>query len=91
MRETLRLAPPITARSTSALEDTFLVGGDGNPENPVNKKYAVKKDQYISVQAVPMMRDPRVWGDDAEIFRPERMMGGNFEKLPVRRWSSLSH
>jgi hypothetical protein len=29
------------------------------------------------------MKDPGVWGEDAEDFKPERMLDGKFEALPV--------
>jgi hypothetical protein len=29
------------------------------------------------------MRDPAVWGEDAQEFKPERMLDGKFEALPV--------
>jgi cytochrome P450/NADPH-cytochrome P450 reductase len=29
------------------------------------------------------MRDPAVWGEDAEEFKPDRMLDGRFEALPV--------
>lgn len=84
MRETLRLSPTAPIRTIGALSDTILIGGDGDASNPANKRYEVKAGQMISVQAVPAMRDTRVWGEDAEEFRPERMLGGKFEALPVR-------
>jgi cytochrome P450 / NADPH-cytochrome P450 reductase len=33
-----------------------------------------------------VQRDPAVFGDDAEEFKPERMTGGNFGKLPSNAW-----
>lgn len=83
MRESLRLAPPAPTRGVCPKDDTYLVGGDGNINNPENKKYFIKKDQTIIIHPILSMRDPRVWGEDAEEFRPERMLDGNFEKLPV--------
>ena len=84
MRETLRLTPSAPNRSCAPYEDIELIGGDGDPNNPANKKYLVKKDTLLTIHADLMMKDPLVWGEDAEVFRPERMMGGAFEKLPVR-------
>ncbi|KAJ7674373.1 cytochrome P450 [Mycena rosella] len=76
MRETLRLAATAPMRTTAPLEDTTLGGG----------KYAVKKDTSIAIQAWEMHRDPKVWGDDAEEFQPERMLDGKFEALPPNAW-----
>ncbi|KAJ7579303.1 fatty acid hydroxylase [Mycena floridula] len=76
MRESMRLCPPVPMRSTSAIEDTTLAGG----------KYAVKAGATIIVQNYIAQRDPKVWGDDAEEFRPERMLDGKFEALPPNAW-----
>ncbi|KAJ6474020.1 fatty acid hydroxylase [Mycena vitilis] len=76
MRETLRLAAPAPLRSAAPIADTTLGGG----------KYAIKKGTTIVIQAWEMQRDPKVWGDDAEEFRPERMMDGKFEALPPNAW-----
>lgn len=73
MRETLRLQPPASARGVSSAEDTTLANG----------KYAIKADTSIMVQNWVAMRDPAVWGEDALAFRPERMLDGKFEALPV--------
>ena len=73
MRETLRLQPPASARGIYSLEDTTLLNG----------KYAIKKGATLVAQNWVAMRDPAVWGEDALAFRPERMMDGKFEALPV--------
>ncbi|KAI0075350.1 bifunctional P-450/NADPH-P450 reductase [Panus rudis PR-1116 ss-1] len=76
LRETLRLAPTAPARTVAPLEDTTLKGG----------KYFVQKDQAITLNIYMIHRDPAVWGDDAEEFRPERMLDGKFEALPPNAW-----
>ncbi|KAL0564092.1 hypothetical protein V5O48_017963 [Marasmius crinis-equi] len=76
MRESLRLAPTASGRAVTALEDTTLANG----------KYAVKAGTTLSVITWVMQRDLAVWGDDANEFRPERMMDGKFEALPPNAW-----
>ncbi|KAG7093355.1 hypothetical protein E1B28_007036 [Marasmius oreades] len=76
MRETLRLSPTAPMRAVTPLEDTTLLNG----------KYAVKAGQPISVNSWMLHRDPAVWGDDANDFRPERMLDGKFETLPPNSW-----
>ncbi|KAF7312594.1 Fatty acid hydroxylase [Mycena indigotica] len=76
MRETLRLCPPAPIRSAASLEDTTIGNG----------KYALKKGSRVVILVWQMHRDPKVWGDDAEEFRPERMMDGKFEALPPNAW-----
>ncbi|KAF8217433.1 fatty acid hydroxylase [Mycena galopus ATCC 62051] len=76
MRETLRITSTVPIRSTTPLEDTTIGGG----------KYAIKKGTNILIQAWELHRDPAVWGDDADEFRPERMLDGKFEALPPNAW-----
>ncbi|KAJ7740485.1 fatty acid hydroxylase [Mycena maculata] len=76
MHEALRLAPTAPMRSTMSLEDTTIGGG----------KYAIKKGAGIAISVWSMHRDPAVWGEDAEEFRPERMLDGKFEALPPNAW-----
>ncbi|KAJ7118363.1 bifunctional P-450/NADPH-P450 reductase [Mycena epipterygia] len=75
MRETLRLSPTAPIRVTSALQD-ITIGG----------KYAIKKGDNIAIDFSVMHKDPAVWGSDAEEFRPERMLDGKFEALPLNSW-----
>ena len=37
----------------------------------------------LVVQSWVAMRDPAVWGEDAGEFKPDRMLDGRFESLPV--------
>ncbi|KAJ6460262.1 fatty acid hydroxylase [Mycena sanguinolenta] len=76
MRETLRLAATAPMRSTQPLEDTTIGGG----------KYAIKKGTTIVIQTWELHRDPAIWGDDADEFRPGRMLDGKFEALPPNAW-----
>ncbi|CAL1708234.1 unnamed protein product [Somion occarium] len=76
MRETLRLAPTAPMRSAAPLEDTTLKNGT----------YAVEKNQPIVINIFVAHRDPKVWGEDAESFRPERMLDGKFEQLSPNAW-----
>ncbi|TFY58023.1 hypothetical protein EVJ58_g6664 [Rhodofomes roseus] len=76
LRESLRMGPAAPMRSVEASEDTTIGGG----------KYAVKKGQTVAVLTAQALRDPKVWGEDAEEFNPERMLGGKFEALPSNAW-----
>ena len=75
MRESLRLAPTAPQRGVSPKEDVIIEGKSG--------RYEVKKGTTIVLHVTHTMRDVSVWGEDAEEFKPERMLNGGFEKLPV--------
>lgn len=61
LSEALRLWPTAPAFSLYAKEDTSLAG-----------KYPMKRGDSVNVLIPKLHRDPQVWGDDAEAFRPER-------------------
>ncbi|USP74599.1 uncharacterized protein yc1106_01873 [Curvularia clavata] len=69
LRESLRLQPTAPSVGITAKEDTTIGG-----------KYAVKAGVPI-VALFPMIhRDPAAYGEDAEEFRPERMLDEEFEQ-----------
>ncbi|CDO72208.1 hypothetical protein BN946_scf184970.g60 [Trametes cinnabarina] len=80
MRESMRLGPTAPARSVAPLEDT-VIGG----------KYLVEKGTSIIINTYNAHRDPKVWGEDAEVFRPERMLDGKFEALPPNAWQPFGY
>jgi len=71
LRETLRVQGPISLIAVTPKEDTVI----GN-------KYRVKKGTGIIFNLPAFHQDPKVWGADAEVFRPERLLDGKFEALP---------
>lgn len=82
VRESLRLRPTAPA---------FSVGPhpDKNHEDPIligKGKYKIEKEDSIVLILSKAMRDPAVWGSDAEEFKPERMLDEEFEKLPKNSW-----
>ncbi|CAE6533625.1 unnamed protein product [Rhizoctonia solani] len=76
LKESLRLTPSIGEFIVTCDEDRVI--GDG--------KYLIKKDTIVAVMAHTIGRDSAVWGDDAEEFKPERMLDGKFEALPPKAW-----
>ncbi|KAJ5566005.1 hypothetical protein N7535_007643 [Penicillium sp. DV-2018c] len=87
MRETLRLKPtaPLIALHPHPVknkEDPVTLGGG---------KYVLGKDEPIVVNLSKMQRDPKVYGPDADEFKPERMLDENFEKLPKNAWKPFGN
>lgn len=87
MRETLRLKPtaPLIAVHPNP-EKT----GDG-PVTLGGGKYVLQKDEPIALVLGKMQRDPKVYGPDADEFRPERMLDEHFEKLPKNAWKPFGN
>ena len=50
-------------------------------------RYKVEPDEAIMVLFGKTQQDPAVYGEDAAEFRPERMLDGEFDKLPKGAWS----
>ncbi|KAF2196115.1 NADPH-cytochrome P450 reductase-like protein [Delitschia confertaspora ATCC 74209] len=69
LRETLRLNPTAPAVGLQANEDTTLGG-----------KYKLAKGDKIVAVFPKIHTDPLVYGEDAEAFRPERMLDEEFER-----------
>lgn len=62
-------------------EDPITIGGG---------KYLVKPGSRITMNLAKVQKDPKVYGDDAENFRPERMLDESFNKLPKNAWKVSS-
>ncbi|KAK0701590.1 cytochrome P450 [Lasiosphaeria miniovina] len=69
LRETLRLNPTIPIISLRARKDD-VIGG----------KYAISKDQIVLAFLAKTHLDPRVFGETASEFDPERMLDASFER-----------
>ncbi|ERS98334.1 hypothetical protein HMPREF1624_05118 [Sporothrix schenckii ATCC 58251] len=81
LRETLRLSPTAPGfargvRPENKEEHVTVAGG----------KYEIPRGAPVLCLLGKIQRDPKVWGDDADQFRPERMLDENFAKLPKNAW-----
>lgn len=72
LRETLRLCPSVPGMTVTPNADVEVLAG----------KYTIKRGQQLVLMFGPLQRDPAAYGDDADEFRPERMLDENFNKLP---------
>ncbi|KAG8629490.1 hypothetical protein KVT40_003355 [Elsinoe batatas] len=80
LREALRLHPTAPVFTVSAKEDE-VIGGE----------YMIKKGQPALCFLPKIQTDPEVYGDDANKFRPDRMMEENFAKLPPNAWKPFGN
>ncbi|KAK6225725.1 bifunctional P-450:NADPH-P450 reductase (cytochrome P450) [Colletotrichum tabaci] len=71
LREVLRHSAPIPAFAREVQGNEAVIGG----------KYRVKAGEQIVCFLAKSHLDPAVFGDDAEEFRPERMLDENFDRL----------
>lgn len=79
MKEALRLQHPVSLLTRFSTKDTVLGG-----------KYFIKQGQMVSGIWRHFHRDPKIWGKDADEFRPERMLDMNFQALPPNSWKPVS-
>ena len=70
LRETLRLSATIPVISVTAKKEEVLGG-----------KYRMKPGEDIALLLAKSQHDPRVFGDTAGDFVPERMLDENFDRL----------
>jgi cytochrome P450 / NADPH-cytochrome P450 reductase len=79
IRETLRFQGPISTFQLHPKNKDEVIGG----------KYLIPKTSVAQVILKGLHHDPKIWGDEADVFKPERMLDGGFENcLPM--FGSLS-
>lgn len=74
-----RLSSPISIVGLTSVKDQVLGG-----------KYFIPKDAKVNVLLKALHHDKKVWGDDVDDFRPERMLDGGFQNLPPNSWKPVS-
>ncbi|KAI0427039.1 cytochrome P450 [Xylaria sp. FL1042] len=80
IRETMRMQGAIGVLNIHPIEDT-VIGG----------KYRVSTDETLICNIQGLHHDRRVWGEDANVFRPERLLDGGWEKLPPNAWKPFGN
>ncbi|KAF4122179.1 Cytochrome P450 [Geosmithia morbida] len=83
VRESLRLGHPAPGFNLEPVPDE----GDTSPIQLAGGKYEIAHDQKVILVLAGVNRDPTYF-EDPLAFKPERMMGARFDKLPkgASRW-----
>lgn len=74
MRESLRMSPTSPAFAMKSLKPT---------EPTTLGEYVLNPDTTCMVWLNTIGRDPEVYGEDANVFKPERMMEPNLKNIPA--------
>jgi cytochrome P450/NADPH-cytochrome P450 reductase len=80
LMETLRLWPTAPGFALSAKEDTTLAG-----------RYKINKRDVVMVLSLALHRDSAVWGDDAEVFNPDRFDSENIKRIAPNAWKPFGN
>ncbi|WP_367301614.1 cytochrome P450, partial [Arthrobacter globiformis] len=80
LKESLRVWPTAPAFNVAAYEDT-VIGG----------KYEVTKGQPLMVLIPKLHRDKAAWGEDAELFNPDRFSPERVESIPPNAWKPFGN
>jgi len=80
LMEALRIWPTASVFSVSPHKDTVLAG-----------KYPLTTRDVVMVLEPMLHRDPKVWGDEVEAFRPERFAPENASQLPPNAWKPFGN
>ncbi|KAL8399487.1 hypothetical protein RB594_000025 [Gaeumannomyces avenae] len=79
-REALRLMPTAVAFYVTPYKPELLAG-----------KYLVEPGEAVCCLLDPIHRDKAVYGDDADEWKPERMLQERFEALPADAWKPFGN
>ena len=80
LRETLRLNPTAPGYFRGVRPENT------EPNPTIGGRYAMPETGGVLCLLTSIQRDPKIWGNDAKEFKPERMLDGKFEKLPQAAW-----
>ncbi len=80
LMETLRIWPTAPAFAVKPVADTMLGG-----------RYPLTSRDTLLILEPMLHRDPAVWGDDAEAFKPERFAPERAESLPPNAWKPFGN
>ena len=84
VKETLRLYPSAFSHSVKLREEAIHKDAPGLGK----EQYRVSRSDVIRLNLLAIQRDPLIYGEDADQFRPERMLDEEFKKLPRNSWKA---
>jgi cytochrome P450 len=86
LNESLRLYPIVPSNNRMAVHDTILpLGGGEDGQSPL----FVPKGQIVAWDVYSMHRREDIYGEDAEVFKPERWLDSEDEKGLRPGWAYL--
>lgn len=83
LREALRLHPPAAVWGVTPLLNDDK---DSDEHIVLANKWAIRQNQTVLILTPALHRDPAAFGDDADEFKPERMLDDSFQALPKNCW-----
>jgi cytochrome P450/NADPH-cytochrome P450 reductase len=81
LKESLRLWPTVPGFSLYSYADETVIGG----------RYLIRKEQGVMVLTPMLHREKRVWGEDAEEFKPERFSPEAEQALPANAYKPFGN
>ncbi len=80
LMESLRIWPTASMFAVKPIQDTVLAG-----------KYPLTTGDTVMILEPMLHRDPKVWGENAEEFRPERFAPEYAKDLPPNAWKPFGN
>lgn len=74
LKEALRFQGPINALGRHCKNKTEILAG----------KYEIDSEKLLYINLPGLHHDPTVWGEDHDVYKPERML--QFDKIPLGAW-----
>ncbi|CAH0045995.1 unnamed protein product [Clonostachys solani] len=88
LRESLRLHPPAAVWGVTPLLNDDK---DSDEHIVLANKWAIRQNQTVLILTPALHRDTAAFGDDADEFKPERMLDDSFQALPKNCWKPFGN
>ncbi len=81
LKETLRLHPPARILAVQTVKD----------EDTLGDTHQVTADQDLLILVPALHRDPSIWGNNAEVFQPDRFLPDAEAKIPANAYKPFGN